>query len=128
MPPRWARSPSTELALGDAPTALKLAGEARDIYQRLVDAAPDDLRYIHNLAYTDQTIADVLQQQGDFDGPPPPISTRAFDRRGGDRARNERIRNCVATNRSLLAGSRRVEPRARRPRRGARARFATGWR
>ena len=58
----------TELSLGDAPQALKLAGEARDVYQRLVDAAPDDLRYVHDLAYTDETIGDVKQRQGDFDG------------------------------------------------------------
>ena len=58
----------TELALGDAPTALKLAADARDVYQRLVDAAPDDLRYRHDLAYTDETIGDVKLRQGDLDG------------------------------------------------------------
>ena len=58
----------TELSLGDAPLALKLADDARDVYQRLVDAAPDDLRYLHDLAYTDETIGDVKQRQGDFDG------------------------------------------------------------
>jgi len=58
----------TELSLGDAPLALRFAGEARAVYQRLVDAAPDDLRYVHDLAYTDETIADVKQRQGDFDG------------------------------------------------------------
>jgi tetratricopeptide (TPR) repeat protein len=58
----------TELSLGDAPLALKLAGDARNVYQRLVDAAPDDLRYVHDLAYTDETIGDVKQRQGDFDG------------------------------------------------------------
>jgi tetratricopeptide (TPR) repeat protein len=58
----------TELALGDAPTALELAGDARDVYQRLVDAAPDDVRYLHDLAFTDETIGDVKQRQGDFAG------------------------------------------------------------
>jgi tetratricopeptide (TPR) repeat protein len=65
----------TELVLGETPTALRLASDARDVYQRLVDAAPDDLRYTHDLAYTDETIGDIKQRQGDFAG-----AEAAYDR------------------------------------------------
>ncbi len=75
----------TELSLGETPTALKLAGEAREVYQRLVDAAPDDLRYVHDLAYTDETIGDIKQRQGDFDGAEAAYN-RARSTIGGGRA------------------------------------------
>jgi tetratricopeptide (TPR) repeat protein len=58
----------TEQALGDAPTALKLARQSRDIYSTVLAGAPDNLAYIHNLVLADQTLGTVLQQQNDFDG------------------------------------------------------------
>ncbi len=57
----------TELSLGDAPSALTLAEQARDIYARVLSGAPDDVRYIHDLAFTEATIGDVLQRQGKWD-------------------------------------------------------------
>jgi tetratricopeptide (TPR) repeat protein len=58
----------TELALGDAPAALKLAQQARDIYARLVAAAAGDTRYVHDLDYSEGTIGSILQRQGDLAG------------------------------------------------------------
>ena len=65
----------------------------------LVDAAPDDLRYVHDLAYTDETIGDVKQRQGDFDWRRSRLRLRANDR-SKRRSRAARpIRNCAATSR-----------------------------
>ena len=77
----------TELSLGDAPLALKLAGDARDVYQRLVDAAPDDLRYLHDLAYTDETDRRRQAAPGRLRRRGGRLQPRAVDDRGGDRPR-----------------------------------------
>ena len=58
----------TMLALGDANGALALARQARDIYAQVLAGAPDDIRYIHDLALTDRTIGDILRRQGDLAG------------------------------------------------------------
>ena len=58
----------TELALGDAPAALKLAEQARDIYAGLVAASPGDIRYVHDLVYSEGAIGAVLHRQGDLAG------------------------------------------------------------
>jgi tetratricopeptide (TPR) repeat protein len=58
----------TELALGEAPDALKLAEQARDIYATLLAGGPDDVRYVHDLAYSEGTIGAILQRQGDLTG------------------------------------------------------------
>jgi tetratricopeptide (TPR) repeat protein len=57
----------TELALGDTPGALAVAQQSRDIYARISAGAPDDVRFIHDLAYSDETMGDILQRQGKFD-------------------------------------------------------------
>ena len=57
---------TTELSLGDLPTALKLARQAREIYEKMLAGAPDDERYIHDIAFTDESIGDILTQQGDY--------------------------------------------------------------
>jgi tetratricopeptide (TPR) repeat protein len=58
----------TEQTLGDAPVALTLAKQSRDIYSSLLASAPDSVVYINNLVYSDQTLGGILQQQSDFDG------------------------------------------------------------
>jgi tetratricopeptide (TPR) repeat protein len=59
---------ATELALGDAPAALALERQAREIYAQLAVAAPDNVAYAHNVGIADKTIVSILQQQGDIDG------------------------------------------------------------
>jgi len=58
----------TLLALGDTNGALALARQARDIYASVLAGAPDDIRYIHDLALTERTVGDVLRRQGDLAG------------------------------------------------------------
>jgi tetratricopeptide (TPR) repeat protein len=57
---------TTELSLGDLPTALTLARQAREIYEKMLAGAPNDERYIHDIAFTDESIGDILAQQGDY--------------------------------------------------------------
>jgi tetratricopeptide (TPR) repeat protein len=58
----------TELALGDAPSALTLATQSRDINATLLAGNPENPAYLHNLILSDRTVGDVLRQQGDLDG------------------------------------------------------------
>jgi tetratricopeptide (TPR) repeat protein len=58
---------ATELALGDTPQALALAERSRADYERLVGEAPDDPRFVVDLAHTDDLIGQILTRQGRID-------------------------------------------------------------
>jgi tetratricopeptide (TPR) repeat protein len=59
---------NTELLLGDAPSAVKLATQARDIDASLLAHDPDHVSYIHNLVVGSRVLGEVLRQQGNYEG------------------------------------------------------------
>ncbi len=58
----------TEMTLGDTQQALDLATQARGIYLDILKSAPNDLRYLHDVVFSDEIIGDVLKLRGDLAG------------------------------------------------------------
>ena len=90
MPPRSAKSPSPSFRSATRRPALTLAGRRATSMQRLVDAAPDDVRYVHDLAYTDESIGDISSARATSTAQKPLRTRAGASIDGGDRARQGR--------------------------------------